>query len=354
MANRVLAGVMPFDIHDPSDMSIIGTITAQTDAGINTTVESDEVRGGEANQLISIYYYGSKVQLKITSATFNFDYLALKMGANISVGSDAKYSENITTTIANQITVTNTPVAFPGTTKVVGSYKLASETDDAWKVITFTGSVATVSNLPSGSSICVKYFYNDSSARGFKIPSNIIPSTVYLSAQLPEFAAGTEKGVFNVKSRIGTLNVIIPRFIFDPNTELAVTSSGHSTMDLTGTALVNYSGDCSGSGYYAILSETTEGGDVFTGAKSIVIANSDIDLAKAGTSTLQVYAMYNGITVPKFLDNSLLTFTSSTTATATVGSHTGIVTAVANGTTTIEAVVTAHTGLSATALVTVA
>ena len=48
-------------------------------------------------------------------------------------------------------------------------------------------------------------------------------------------------------------------------------------MDLTGDALINQSGDCSGSGYYAILSETTEGGDAFTGAKSIVIANSDIE-----------------------------------------------------------------------------
>ena len=354
MSDRVLAGVMPVTFYDPTNMSPICLVNALTDEGLNTTVENDEVRGGDAHHLISKYFYNSNLQLKLTNALFSLEYLALKTGATIEMGSNVQYSETITTTVANQITVTKTPVAFPGTNKIVGSYKLSSASNSAWTTITFNNSVASISNLPIGSTVCVRYFYADSSARQFKIPSNIIPSIVYAVAEIPEFSAGTEDGVFTAKSKVGVLQVVIPQLLFDPNAELSVTSSGHATMDLTGDALINQSGDCSGSGYYAILSETTEGGDAFTGAKSIVIANSNIDLATAGTSTLQVYAMYNGITVPKLLDNSLLTFTSSTAATATVGSHTGIVTAVANGTTTIEAVVTAHTGLSATALVTVA
>lgn len=353
MADRVLAGVMPVSFYDPSNMSPICTVNALTDEGLNTTVENDEVRGGDANHLISKYFYNSNLQLKLTNALFSLEYLALKTGATIEMGSDVQIEETVTTTVENQITVTKTPVVFPSTTMKVGSYKLSTAANDAWSTITFTGSTASVSNLPVGSTVCVRYFYADASARNFKIPSNIIPSIVYAIAKIPEFSAGTESGTFTAKSQIGTLQVVIPQLLFDPNAELAVTSTGHATMDLTGNALVNYAGDCSGTGYYAILSETTDGADVFTNARQIAIAPSNIDLTVSETTTLQVYALYNGITVNKLLDNSLITFTSLTPATATVGAHTGVVTAIAAGTTIIEAVVTAHTGLTATGYITV-
>ena len=53
-----------------------------------------------------------------------------------------------------------------------------------------------------------------------------------------------------------------------------------------------------------------------------------------------MYAKYNDGTGISKLDNSLFTFTSGTVGTATVGSHTGIVTGVGAGTTLITVIAT--------------
>ena len=95
------------------------------------------------------------------------------------------------------------------------------------------------------------------------------------------------------------------------------------------------------------------GADEFANVSRIVIGDSNIELSVADTQTIDVYAMYNDGTQPKLLDNSKLTFTSGTTGTATVGANTGIVTAVAMGTSNIEVVVTSKSTLTANCLVTV-
>lgn len=352
MAKRVLAGVMPVDFYDPTDKSLICTTNTLTDEGLNTTVENDEIRGGSANQLISKYFYNSGLQLNCVDALFSLEYLALKTGATIEMGSDVQASETVEIAETNTIKPSKTPVAFPGTNLVVGSYKLPTEGSDAWKTINLAGGSAKVEGLKTGDKVCVKYFFKDASARQFKIPSDIIPSIVYAVARIPEFAAGSEGGDIAAKSRIGTLQVVIPQLLFDPNTELSVTSSGHATMNLTGDALVNYEGSCDGEGYYAILSETTDGASEFDTARAIVVADSDIDLATNETAVMQVYAIYNGVTAPALIDNDKLTFTSLKTGVATVAD--GTVTAVAAGDTTIEVTVKNYPNLIATAHVTVA
>jgi hypothetical protein len=133
--------------------------------------------------------------------TFFTDKL-LKMGANIEMGSDVQISESIEITEAGVITPTKTPVAFPSTTLIVGSYKLPTEGSDDWKTITFVDGKASVAGLKVGDTVCVKYFYRDASARQFKVPSDIIPSVVKAVAKVPEFASSTEGGDFSTKSRI--------------------------------------------------------------------------------------------------------------------------------------------------------
>lgn len=339
MARRILAGVAPIEFYDPYDMSYIASSRTLIDEGLQVTVGEDRIAGGPANQLISKYYFDSSLKLTLTDSLFSLEYLAMKLGQAITMGSDIEYGETIITTMANQVTVTATPVAFPSTNLVVGVYKRTSERGDIWETIKFVGKVAQIPNLPVGTEVCVKYFRTEDSARSFKISSNIIPSVVYAVMKIPEFKAGTEEGSFTTSAQIGTLQTVIPQFMFDPNTDLAVTSSGHATTQLSGEALVNYSGDCEGTGYYAILSETTVGGNKFDSAKGIVIEDSDIQLVVGGEQTLQAYALYGGLVESSPIDNSKLTFTSKTTATATVDVK-GIVKAVAKGSSIIEVTVT--------------
>ena len=346
---RVLAGVMPVELYD-GNQNLICVTNSLTDEGLNATVENDDIRGGSANQLLSKYYYNSSLKLNMVDALFSLEYLALKVGATIEMGSDVQKSETITVTEKGVITPTTTPVAFPNTNKIVGSYKLSYESEDAWRTVEFHDGKLSVPDVNVGDKVCLKYFYADASSRKLVVPTNIIPSTVYAVAKIPEFNAGTDD--ISTKSQVGVLQVVIPKLIMEGNAELAVTSTGHATMNLAGEALAVSNGSCDGSSYYAILTETSEGGDEFTDAKAIVVTSSDVDLKAGETQTLEVVALYNGMVAPKPLDNSKLTFTSLNTSVATVTN--GVVNAVAKGDATIEVTVARYPKLVAVAHVTVA
>jgi len=351
MSERILAGSTSWDFYD-KDKNLVFSARSLTDSGINASASEDVVRAGLNNVRLGSYFYDSNLAMTLTSPVFSMEYLAVKFSSDITMSSDIQKVETIVTSVENQITVSDTPVAFPGTTTVVGAYKLANS--NTWTKITFTGKVATVSDLPSGSSVCVKYFYTDASAKKMVIPSSMIPKVLYGVGTINEFKSGTDNVVSTTSSIVGKLQVVVPQFQFDPNADISLTSSGHADIPLSGNALVNYDGGCGNNGYYAILSETTVGGDPFANCIAIGVKDGDVDLAISKTETLQVYGFYNDGTAPSLLDNSLLTFTSGTTATATVGAHTGLVTAVANGSSVISITITSKTSVSTTAVVTVA
>ena len=349
--DTVLAGVSPVEFYD-NNKNLYMTALALTDAGLNVSVSEDTIRAGNSNGRISSYFYDSNLGLTLTSVTFTLEYLASKLGSAITAGGDTFTEETITTTVANTITVSQTPVApFADSTTVYGWYK--KTTDTTWSTITFTGKNATVSGLTTGSQVCVKYAYTNAGGRTFKVSASIIPDIAYVIMRVPMLKSGTSTENYVTSSKVGELQVKIPKFQFDPNTDLALTSSGHASISLSGNALVNLDGGCGSAGYYAEITEHIYGKDEFADVKAIVIEDSDIDLAVAETQTLVAYKLFNGIVAPSVLENSKITFVSSTPAKATVSSG-GIVTAVASGTTTITATVTGHTNLVATALVTVA
>ena len=351
MSERILAGSMTWDFFDV-DKNLVLSATSLTDSGINASVSEDVIRGGSANKRLGSYFYDSNLAMTLTSPVFSLEYLANKFSSDITMSSDVQITETITTTVENQITVSQTPVAFPGTTTIVGAYRLASSTG-TWTKITFTGSVASVTGLPSGSQVCVKYFYTDASAREFTIPADMIPKVLYGVGRVNEFKSGTDNTVLQSSSKVGVLQVVVPQFMLDPNTDITLTSSGHADIPLGGNALVNFDGGCDDSGYYAIISETTVGGDPFVNCIAIGVKDGDVDLTVSDTETLQVYGFYNDGTAPSLISNSLLSFTSLTPATATVGAHTGLLTAIGAGTTTIEITITTKTAISTNCVVTV-
>lgn len=351
MAKKVvLAGSMVWRFYD-SNKNLVLTANSLTDSGLNTTVSKDAIRGGQGHKLLANYFYESGLALTLTDPLFSMDYLAMKFGSDITMGADIQTPETVTIAVADTITVSKTPVAFPGTTSVTGVYKLSTDTTDTWTKITFTGSNATVSGLTVGQQVCVVYFSEDLSGRTLVIPTNIIPSTMYAVGVAQEFKSGASGQVDTSSSKIGELQVIVPQFQLDPNTDLALTSSGHATTSVGGEALANEPIGCDSTGYYAILGETSVGASAFDTCTGIAIIDGDIDLAVGGTETIKVLGVYSNAS-PTLIDNSLLTFTSSN-ANTTVGSHTGLVTGAIVGESVITAVVTTKTSLSTTANATI-
>ena len=130
--------------------------------------------------------------------------------------------------------------------------------------------------------------------------------------------------------------------------------TGVSSTSLSGSVLATANtASCEGEGYYAEILEIIEGANWYDGLICLVVADADFTLTTEDTRTLLVKGIYENA-VPKTIANDKLTFTSTTAATATVGEHTGIVTPVAEGTTTITINVTDKPEIEAVAYCTIA
>lgn len=353
MAERfILAGVGDIQLFDQSTGEIIVTSKTLTDSGINFSVTAEDIRGGMANAILGKYFHDTAMELTLTDALFSLEYLALNVGGTITASSNVLTMEQITTTVNDTITVTNTPQQF-GSIGTIGWYSLAGKDD--WKKITFAGKDATVAGLAAGTTVCVKYIYTDASAEQFTVSSAFIPDQCHAILTLPLFKStqGSDAS-FTSSSKVGEVQVDIPNFLLAGAQELSLSSSGAATTALSGSALATYTGQegCSDAGYYAILKQIVYNKDEWADVKAIVIADSDIDLVENETQTLEVYALYSGVKAPRLIEASKLTFTSSDDTKAEVDA-TGKVTAIAAGSATIEVVVTGHSDLNAMAVVTV-
>ena len=357
MASRfILAGVGDVQLFDQGTGEIIVTSKTLTDSGINFSVTAEDIRGGKANAILGKYFHDTAMELTLTDALFSLEYLALNVGGTITASSNVFTTEQITVAVADTITVSETPQKF-GEVGTIGWVSIAGK--DEWTKVTFdpTTKTATLAGIPVGTTVCVKYVHTDASAEQFIVSSAFIPDQVHAVLTLPLFKAtvGADAS-YTSSSKVGEVQVDIPNFLLAGAQELSLSSSGAATTALSGSALASYTGNegCDADGYYAILKQVTYNKDEWADVKALVIADSDIDLEADETQTLEVYALYSGVKAPRLVENSKLTFTSSDTAVATVGANTGLVTAVATGTSNIEVVVTDKPELNAMAVVTVA
>lgn len=351
MDKYVLAGVGNVQFIDKSSGEIVITSKTLTSSGMNFTISSEDVRGGLANQLLAKYFHDSALTLSLEDALFNLQYLAVNVGSTITVGTDIMTVEQVTTTVANQITVTDTPQNF-ATLGTIGWVSHAGS--DEWTKVEFDGKNATVQGLAVGSTMCVKYMKADATAEEFIVSSAFIPSQCYALLTLPLFKSGTDSKSYSSSSKVGEVQVEIPTFLFDGAQQLSLTSSGVATSSLSGSALATFTGNdgCDADGYYAKLKQIIFNKDEFDSVKAIVIADSALDLKVGETQKLEVYALYGGNVASKLLDNSKLTFVSSADTYADVDT-TGLVTAVAEGSATISVNVTTKPELEAKAVATV-
>lgn len=352
MAKFVLASVGTAQFFDQTSGELIATSKTLTDSGINFSVTADEVRGGLANTLLSQFLHDCSMALTLTDSLFDLNYLALQAGGTIQAGADVLTIEQVTVA-ESKVAVGSTPQPF-GTFGTIGWVSKVGE--DSWSKITFTDATkeATVSGFTNGDSVCVKYVKNDASSEEFTVSSAFIPAQVYAVLTLPLFKAGTEAKSYSSSAKVGEIQVEIPNFMFDGNVDLSLTAGGVSTTPLSGKALATFTGSesCeSNEGYYAKLKQITYNKDEFADVKAIAVANGNIEMKANEKVTLQVYALYSGTKAPRLLDNSKLTFVSKNQATATVGGADGIVSALTEGTATIEVAITGHDKLTTSAFV---
>ena len=114
MKKYILAGVGTVEAFTQSTTNPekILTATSLQESGLTTSVTSEDIRGGLSNPLLGRYFHDSMLEANIVDALFDMNYLALNIGGSITVGGNTLTTESVTTSAADSITVTGTPVAF--------------------------------------------------------------------------------------------------------------------------------------------------------------------------------------------------------------------------------------------------
>ena len=350
----IIAGVANAQLVSKVDQGMIATAKTLTESAIKLTLSAQDITGGLANQLLGQYFHTSKLAITLTDALFNMNYMASQLGTTIQLGGTITNTVEVTTTVANQITITDTPQAFLsyGT---IGWYRLKSSKSAQMTKITFVGSTASVANLPVGSVVCVEYIKSDSAAEVITIPSAAIPAQTSLILTLPIFKAGIDNNTYSEASRVGSIEYVIDTYQLDGNMDLALTASGTTTSAISGMAIATQSTDCNATGgTYGHITKTIFNANPFDALRAIAVVGSDIDLAVGAKTTLEVQGIaIDPMITNKKLTNTDLTLVSKTPATATIAS-TGEITAIAAGTSIIEVSISGYPKLTSTATVTVA
>ena len=348
MSRQFLAGAATVDMLVGDQL--IATANTLLDSSITIGSTAEDVRGGQGAKLLGKYYHTSTFDINLTDVLFKLEYFASQTGSAIQQIADVFTSEQVTLGAGGSGAITGTPAVYQSYGTIGWAAKPGS---DAYQKVTFTEKAFTVSGGKEGDIYCVKYISTDNAARQITISSSFIPSevTLVMTANLYR-AGGRGENDVNNSSKIGIVQVLVPRFQFNGSMELSMTSTGVANSPIAGSALDNPSADCSDGGYYAIITEQLSGASWYDNVFALAIEDSDVELpTTTGTATLSVYALpLNGAAFkPPYED---LTFTSAADGTATV-SQEGVVTGVTEGNTTVTVSIKNKAGVEAIANITV-
>lgn len=336
-----------------ADNSLLGMAKTLSDSSFSFSTTAEEIRGGAGNQLLGQYFHDGNLSITMTDALFKLEYVALNLGVDIQQGGLVLNDEELTVATAGRVTVTKTPVAFQG--QMIGWYKLPTDTEWSIGTLTASGAIYTMA-IPGavvGAKYCVQYWYQDNNARHIDIPANYQPSEIHLVIINQLFKAGRGNSISNA-AQIGQLITDIPRFKLSGSMDLSFASGSAATIPLTGNALAVDAESCAGDSTYGTMTEVVYGDDWTKRITMLAPVNPEVELDNGGTETISVYAIQNGMTAPKLMDNADLTFAVDSGSGATV-STAGVITATATGTAYISVSVTNNPALdSAIIKVTVA
>ena len=341
MLKRFLVSVA--DVTAMQGNDVIFTAKTLLNSSISVDLQSDEISGGQGNALQAVYFHSPRLNLTLEDTQFRLEYLALNAGSTITQSGNIWANEEVVLS-GTTGTLVGTPVAIDGETSVYVEYNGINYT------LPVTGSTFSVSNtdIPANSTLCVSYMNTNSSARTLVIPANIIPSRVrlYLTANLYGDTTG--------QGNVGKIQIEIPVAQLTGAQEISMTADGHSTTPLNAMAIAYTDSavvGCSTNAIYARIVELIYNTNWYDGVTAIGIEGGDFTLDIGSTATLRVWAVKGGTSF--LVDNANLTFESDATETATVGTHTGLVSALAEGDAMISVKITDKPDIEAACYVSV-
>ena len=316
---------------------LIGVGKTLSDTTFDASITGEEVRGGPGNLLYGKYFHDSNLNIQITDAMFNLQYVAASLGVDVNQGGVSLYESpkaGETVSTGGKITLTETAVAFDGT--ILAWYKKPA--DDDWTVATVSENAITIPSAKNGDHYCVKYFYQNMNAKSITIKAQYVPKTLHL-VLINDLYSGDVANVAASTSKYGRLITDIPQYQLDGSQNLSWSATSTATVSLNGSALaIDDGASCEEDPIYGTMTQEIFGAKWQDDVKAVAVANADLELAKNATETLQVYAVFGGGVASRMMDNSNFKFAVESGTSANVGENTGVITATSTGGNTVISV----------------
>ena len=305
---------------------LIGVGKTLSETTFDASITGEEVRGGPGNLLYGKYFHDSNLNIQITDAMFNLQYVAASLGVDVNQGGVTLYESakaGETVGASGKITLTETAVAFDGA--ILAWYKKPA--DDDWTVATVSDNAITIPSAKTGDHYCVKYFYQNMNAKSITIKAQYVPKTLHL-VLINDLYSGDVANVAASTSKYGRLITDIPQYQLDGSQNLSWSATSTATVSLNGSALAIDDGtSCEEDPIYGTMTQEIFGAKWQDDVKAVAIGNADIDLAKSASETLQVYAVFGGGVASRMMDNSNFNFTVESGGTSASVNESGVVTA---------------------------
>lgn len=323
MAEAFLANVGTALIFKGSDF--VGQASTLTENTFSFSASPNEVRGGKSNPLLGRWFSDSNLNVTLTNATFNLEYLAWTLGTTIEQGGTTVYESTTGETVvtAGQIELANTPAAFNGT--MIGWYKKPADTVWTIGAITKTGDkyYLTVNGSKVNDVYCIKYPYMDENARMMPIPADFNPEELHVVIINDLYNADINAD--SSASVIGRLITDIPRLGLDPSQDLTLNATSSAPTQISGTAFRYTTGTgCTNKATYGSMTEQIFGAKWQDNVIALAVENAEMELTTSETETAIVRVVYGNNIASQRKDNSNFTF-AKVSGSATVDNK-GVVT----------------------------
>jgi len=287
---------------DNGELTLAFRSKTLTDSGINISTTKDDIRAGTGAPIQFSFYHDPNVEITLTDVLFDERYVEAQLGTKFITGGIAYYTEPeaIKCTEDGKLTVHQDPQAMPiGCGKSDKYVWFSEEGKDDWYAAVANEKVVTSQYLKVGKSYCVRYLYQNDSAKIADITSSMIPQELFLVITAPIYA-GDACSASNGKAA-GTITFEIPRFKLAGTQDFAFNMSSNATMSLSGNVLADESGcDITSSNLMRIITQYEDG----KWYDDLVELVADEDFLKVG-DVPHIYGVYKNGTVTK-IDNAKL------------------------------------------------
>ena len=327
-----------------SDDNLLFVGKTLLDSSIETTLSNTDVRAGQGNQLQYIYYHTAEMNITVNEAQFSLEFLALNTGSSIITGANIWTEETVAVTNGAGAVTGGTPLVVQSQTV----YGWVTKSDGTVERVIFSGANFELADNTYNGNVCVRYYTNDAAARQVTIYADMLPSTIRL------VMIGTLASSDATTNKIGTVQIEVPRASMTGAFTLSMTPDSVAQTPLSVRALssTKETGGCAGNRpIYATITERIDGANWYDNVIALAIEGGDFNLAVSDTKMLQVYAIKNDGSAPFLAPLSGITFATSDDSIASVES--GLVTALAEGSSTIKATITEIPTIDANVIATV-